>query len=193
MAKYSADKLRKASPGGQLQLRGSRVNIEVPPLGVGASQPSLARLVSSRPQPLPATALLLGPCAGPAPPAPHHRPASALQTTLFVGNVGEDTDDRQLQDDLSQHGRLVRCFVMRNAAGESKGYAFAGGARAGRRVAVRAACLGSFCRGARSRSCQSPPSSQPASHLSLRPLSVAPPAPLHPPHRRPLGTCRVCH
>lgn len=64
-----------------------------------------------------------------APPLP--RASSPPQGfTIFIGNWAGD-DDGELREAMAQHGRLVRCFIMRNPAGQSKHYAYAG-ARAGR-------------------------------------------------------------
>ncbi|GAX84441.1 hypothetical protein CEUSTIGMA_g11861.t1 [Chlamydomonas eustigma] len=49
--------------------------------------------------------------------------APLLPVTLFLGNLSHDEDER-LRVDMEQHGTLERCFIMRNHAGVSKGYAF---------------------------------------------------------------------
>eukprot|EP00884_Botryococcus_braunii_P009470 jgi/Botrbrau1/18524/Bobra.0652s0001.1 len=50
---------------------------------------------------------------------------SYSQVQLFVGNLMDDwEDDGVFLKEMEAHGELVRCFVMRNSAGESKGYGF---------------------------------------------------------------------
>lgn len=43
---------------------------------------------------------------------------------LFIGNLTPDIDDALLRKMFEQHGTVERAFVLRNAAGRSKGYGF---------------------------------------------------------------------
>lgn len=43
---------------------------------------------------------------------------------LFIGNLTPDIDDELLRKMFEQHGTVERAFVLRNAAGRSKGYGF---------------------------------------------------------------------
>lgn len=43
---------------------------------------------------------------------------------LFIGNLTPDIDDALLRKMFEQHGTIERAFVLRNAAGRSKGYGF---------------------------------------------------------------------
>ena len=59
----------------------------------------------------------------PTPPASH---PTHPQVTLFLANLrGEEESDEGLRATCEQHGALERCFVVRNATGDSKHYAFA--------------------------------------------------------------------
>lgn len=47
--------------------------------------------------------------------------ARFLQVQLFVGNLTEELeDDNTFVKEMEAYGETVRCFVMRNPAGESK-------------------------------------------------------------------------
>lgn len=50
-------------------------------------------------------------------------PPPLLQTTLFVGNLTHD-NEAELRSEMLEYGDLERCFIVTNAAGASKGYAF---------------------------------------------------------------------
>lgn len=49
--------------------------------------------------------------------------APFVQCTLFLGNVVDD-DDEKLKQDMEKYGEVVRCFILRNPQGQSKGYGF---------------------------------------------------------------------
>ncbi|XP_011628628.1 flowering time control protein FCA isoform X3 [Amborella trichopoda] len=50
--------------------------------------------------------------------------AFRADSLLFVGNLTPDIDDSSLRTMFEPHGKVERAFVLRNAAGQSKGYGF---------------------------------------------------------------------
>eukprot|EP00239_Pterosperma_sp_CCMP1384_P001884 CAMPEP_0197850680 /NCGR_PEP_ID=MMETSP1438-20131217/16080_1 /TAXON_ID=1461541 /ORGANISM="Pterosperma sp., Strain CCMP1384" /LENGTH=476 /DNA_ID=CAMNT_0043463971 /DNA_START=128 /DNA_END=1554 /DNA_ORIENTATION=- len=53
-----------------------------------------------------------------------HIEAYKADSLIYVGNTAEETDDAQLKEMFTEFGRIVRCFVMKNKDGVSKGYGF---------------------------------------------------------------------
>lgn len=48
--------------------------------------------------------------------------APSLLVCVYFGNLGPEYDDTRLYEEMSGHGALERCFVMRGSSGASKGY-----------------------------------------------------------------------
>lgn len=130
--------LRAAAP----QLHGAKINVEKTGAEVrqGAQFLGALQRVSSRTW-LPAALKRLGlisctpalassPCKRAAAPAlgahPMPAPHATRQVCLFLSNLPHNAEsDEGLRATCAMYGALERCFVMRNPAGASKGYAFA--------------------------------------------------------------------